>query len=57
MVLQAYETIDARYASTDDILQMVDKGEFMAFHYIGALFEKVKGTCFENRNNLQQTDP
>ena len=42
VVLQENETTDAKYASADDILKMIDEGEFIAFHYIGELFEKVK---------------
>ena len=42
VVLQENETIDAKYATMDEIGKMINSGEFIAFHYIEDFFEKVK---------------
>lgn len=39
--LQENETIDAKYATIEEIQRMIDNGEFIAFHYIDELFKKV----------------
>ena len=40
IVLQENETIDAKYVTKEEILQMIDNDEFFAFDYIDELFEK-----------------
>ena len=42
VVLQENETTDAKYATADEIYQMIERDEFIAFHYIKDLFRKVK---------------
>ncbi len=41
VVLQENETIDAKWASKDEIFRMIDKNEFIPFHYINELFDKI----------------
>ena len=43
IVLQENETTAAKYATTDEIRPMIENDEFIGFHYIEDLFEKVKG--------------
>jgi len=38
VVLQENETIDAKYATVDEIRRMIKNGEFISFHYIEDLF-------------------
>ena len=42
VVLQENETVDAKYASVDEIRRMICNDEFIGFHYINDLFVKVK---------------
>jgi 8-oxo-dGTP pyrophosphatase MutT (NUDIX family) len=42
VILQENETTDAKYATADEIRRMIKNDEFIAFHYIEDLFEKVK---------------
>lgn len=42
VVLQENETVDAKYASKDEIRRMIKTGEFIAFHYIEDLFERTE---------------
>jgi 8-oxo-dGTP pyrophosphatase MutT (NUDIX family) len=44
VILQEYETTDAKYATAEEIRQMIENGEFIAFHYIEDLFEKARTT-------------
>lgn len=41
IVLQDGETIDARWASPAEIRNMVNRGEFVAFHYLDELFNNL----------------
>ena len=42
VVLQDNETTDAKYATAEEIKQMIKNGEFIAFHYVEDLFNKAK---------------
>jgi len=42
--LQENETIDAKYATPDEIRVMINNGEFITYHYIDDLFQKASHT-------------
>ena len=40
VILQEFETADAKYATADEIRRMISNGEFIAFDYLDTLFEQ-----------------
>lgn len=42
VVLQEGETCDVKYASQEEILQMMGRGDFILQNYVGELFEKIR---------------
>jgi nucleoside triphosphatase YtkD len=42
VVLQEGETCDAKWASPEEITQMVESGEFIPFHYLDELFRRLE---------------
>jgi len=54
--LQENETTDAKYATAEEIKQMIKNGEFIAFHYIEDLFDKAKELlCRICKNHAETT--